>query len=67
MQFCQIVHISDGDLFGTISVSAFGADTDGVGVVAFDVTAFELKRSAIVEGTVSTDIQMIARIIAETS
>ena len=65
LQFYQIVHISDGDLFGTISMSAFGADTDGVGIVASYMTAFELKRSAIVEGTVSTDIQVISGVIAE--
>ena len=48
-------------------MSAFVAYAYRVGVVAFDVTAFELKRSAIVEGTVSTDIQMISGILAEAS
>lgn len=47
------------------AVSAFVTDGDGVGVVALDVAAGEGEGTAVVEGAVATDVEVVAGIGAE--
>ena len=46
-------------------MSAFVAHAYRVGVVASNVTAFELQWATVVEGAVATDIEVIAGVGAE--
>ena len=61
---CAIVLVL---VLGTARVATFKADANTVRVVAFDVTTSLCNRSAIVESTISSHIEVITRIGAESS
>ena len=48
-----------------LSMTSFGADTDGVSVVSCDVAAFLREWPTVVQGAVSANKEMIARILAK--
>ncbi len=56
-----IIHVG----WWRVTVSAFKADSQRVLVEIFDMTTFDRDGAAVVDGTVATDVEVIAGVGAE--